>query len=90
MTSRERVEDIEQLVSRSGAGPDDSALRTIRAHVFALRAEITGGPARAKLAGIESWVDIYFSYRKHQKYPGGGDQVATWILADCKVVKDSL
>jgi len=90
MTSQERVKDIERLVNRSSPGANDSALRAIGDHVFALRSVVTDRFARGKLADIERWSEIYFSHRKHQKHAGGGEQVAVWILAACRAVADAL
>jgi hypothetical protein len=90
MTSHERLKDIERIVNRSSAAPNDEALRQIRQHVAHLRSVVSGNYPSGKLHEIEEWSEIYFSQRKHKKYTGGAEQVAVWILAACGAVETSL
>ena len=87
MTSHEHIEEIEAIVRRYPPSGNESALQSIRSHLFALRCESSDGNVGGKLSAIESSAGIYFSDRKHQKYPGGGEEVRSWILADCSQLK---
>jgi hypothetical protein len=90
MKAEERIAEIERLVNNLPAEPNQEALEAIRSHLSYLRPLVKSSYGREKISDIETWAEVYFSQRKHQKHVGKSEQVAVWILAACQAVQSCL
>lgn len=86
MTPREAISDIKKLISEGGGDFDHETTRRYRMALASLRHQLPEYSA-IKITEVELWLNIYFSQRKHQKYPGGLPQIQIWILTALSILE---
>ena len=77
----EIIEELKALFRQySGGEKNDYEKRTVFSMLHRLDKRFPVGHEAVKLDELKELIDVFFSSRKHLRYPGGLEQVRGWVF----------